>query len=261
MTGNFDVRVTSMGTMPLPGPEVYWMSAWDEWFEATFWMAVARDDEHVVVINTGPPADLTSLNALWKASHPSGRSQFSRSEEQRPLAALEALGIAPEDVTDIVLTPIVAYTVGAIDQFPHATIHFSRRGWIEDVLAPPIPHHLPREIFLPDETLRWLLFQAQDRISLIDGEGTVVPGIRAWEAGVHHRSSLVVEIDTPSGTVAVTDSAFAYGNVERNHHLGIGESYAEAMHTYARIRREAGALIPLYDPEVMERFPGGKVAW
>lgn len=261
LMAEFDVDVTSMGSMPLPGPEVFWMSAWDEWFDATFWMVVARSGSEVVVINTGPPADLTALNELWKASHPSGKSQFARTESERPLAALAALGITPEQVTHLVFTPIVAYTIGAIDQFPNAQIHFSRRGWIDDVLAPPLPSHIPRDIFVPDETLRWLLFTAKDRLRLIDGEGEIVPGVRAWESGVHHRSSLVIEITTPSGVVAVTDSAFAYGNVERNINLGIGESYAEAMTSYARIRRDSDALIPLYDPEVLTRFPGGKVIW
>ncbi len=257
----FDVDVKSMGSMPLPGPEVYWMSAWDDWFDATFWMVVARSGGEVVVINTGPPGDLTELNELWKTSHPSGKSQYSREESQRPVAALAQLGIAPEQVTHLVFTPIVGYTIGAIDQFPNAQIHFSRRGWIEDVLAPPFPPHIPRHIFVPDAALSWLLFTAKDRVHLIDGEGEIVPGVRAWESGVHHRSSMVVEITTRSGIVAVTDSAFAYGNVDRNINLGIGESYAEAMSTYARIRDTSDALIPLYDPDVLTRFPGGKVLW
>lgn len=257
----FNVDVASMGSMPLPGPEVYWMSAWDEWFDATFWMVVARDGTNVVVINTGPPADLTELNAIWKGSHPSGRSQFTRGPAERPLDALARLGIAPDSVTHLVFTPLVSYTIGSIDLFPNASIHFSRRGWIEDVLAPSLPPHIPRHIFVPDDILRWLLFEARERVHLVDGETQILPGLRAWESGVHHRSSMVVEITTESGVVAVTDSAFAYGNVERNINLGIGESYAEAMTTYARIRTTTAALIPLYDPEVLTRFPGGKVEW
>lgn len=250
-----------MGSMPLPGPEVYWMSAWDEWFDAEFWMVVARDGENIVVINTGPPADLGPLNAIWKGSHPSGKSQFTRLPGQRPLEALAGLGIKAEQVTHLMFTPIVAYTIGSIDAFPNASIHFSRRGWIEDVLVPPRPTHLPRDIFVPDKALAWLLFEAKGRVQLIDGEQEILPGLRAWESGVHHRSSLVIEITTASGVVAVTDSAFAYGNVESNINLGIGESYAEAMATYARIRDTSDALIPLYDPEVASRFLEGKVQW
>ncbi len=34
MPATFDVHVAKMSQMDLPGPEVYWMSHWDEWFEA-----------------------------------------------------------------------------------------------------------------------------------------------------------------------------------------------------------------------------------
>lgn len=239
--------------MPLPGPEVYWMQAWEEWFQATFWMVVARHGSEVVLINTGPPDDLDGLNELWRNSHPA-RPEFTRLAEHEPLTALAAMGIAPEDVTRIILTPVVAYSVGALHKFPNAEIYFSRRGWIEDVLAPPHQHHLPREIFAPDQVLSWLLFEAKDRVNLINGSQEIVPGLRVWESGVHHRSSLVVEFDTEQGIVAVTDSAFAYENIEENIYLGIGESYAEAMQSYARIRERADFYLPLYDPRVTDRL-------
>ena len=257
----FDVRVASTGRMPLPGPEVYWMSAWDDWFDARFWMVVARDGVNTVLVNTGAPDDLTALNTLWRAGHPSGKSQFSRRADEGFAPALDAAGVSPEEVTHVVLTPVVAYTLGSLHRLPNARIVMSRRGWIEDILVPPIPRHVPREIFMPDDLLTWLLTAGHDRLELIDGEVELLPGLRLWESGVHHRSSMVAEFDTASGVVSVTDSAFAYGNVERNINLGIGESYAEAMATYARIRRTGGALIPLYDPEVAERFPGGEVRW
>lgn len=260
MTNHPRVDVLSMGTMPLPGPEVFWMSDWDTWFEATFWMVVVRSGEHTIVINTGPPAELGELNSMWKGFHPSGRSQYSRTPQQEPRAALAMLGIEPEDVTHVVLTPVVAYTVGNLEMFANARIAISRRGWIEDVLAPPYPPHVPREIFVPDDTLQYLLFTARDRLDLVRDGDTIVPGVSVWESLVHHRSSLSVDIETSDGRVSVTDSAFAYRNVEQNVHLGIGESYSEAMSTYDRLRRESDIVIPLYEPEVADRHPGGHVA-
>jgi len=255
----FTVDVRSAGGMPLPGPEVFWMSAWDEWFDARFWMVIARDGTNTVLLNTGPPPDLEPLNTLWLGSHPSGKVQFTRTADERPEAALASLGLTPADVTHVVLTPIVAYTVGNLPLFPNAQYVMSRRGWIEDILAPPYPPHIPREIFLPDDLLSYLLFEARDRLRLV-AEEEIVPGLRVWESKVHHRSSLAVCFDTAAGSVVATDSAFAYRNVEDNVYLGIGESYPEAMATYARLRAEADVLIPLYEPEVLERHPGGKIA-
>ncbi len=255
----FTVDVASLGEMPMPGPEVFWMSDWEQWFDGSFLMVVARSDEHTVVVNTGPPPDLDPLNAMWAGFHPSGRCQFSRSPEQQTAAVLERLGVDPASVTHVVLTPMVVYTTGSLELFPNAQYVVSRRGWIEDVLAPPYAPHLPREIFAPDPVLKHLLFKARDRLQLV-GDGPLLPGLSVWESLVHHRSSLAVCFDTAAGSVVATDSAFAYRNVEDNVYLGIGESYPEAMATYARLRTEADLLIPLYDPRVLDRHPGGRVA-
>jgi len=254
----FRIDVLKMGSMPVPGPEVFWMSNWDEWFELNFLMVVARSDEHTVVVNCGPPPELESLNALWKAFHPSGNVQFHRDPENEPANALATLGVAPEDVTHVIVTPMVSYALGSLPIFTNAEFVLSRRGWIEDIWAPQW-QHVPREIFMNDEIAQFLLFEARNRYRLVT-DGEVLPGVRVWESLVHHRSSMAVCFDTAKGQVVATDSAFAYGNVERNHYLGAGESYAEAMVTYDRLRREADILIPLYDPEVFERHPGGHVA-
>lgn len=255
----FDVIATSMGRMPLPAPEVFWMAGWEEWFDSTFLMLVARSADHTVVVNTGPPEDLDALNAGWAQFHPSGKVQYSRDADEHTAAALARLGVDPASVTHVVLTPTVIYTVGALRLFPNAQFVLSRRGWIEDVMAPPHPHHLPREVFVPDDVLSFLLFEARDRVRLVSDE-EIVPGLRVWESLVHHRSSLAVCFETSVGQVVATDSAFSYRNVEENISLGIGESYAEAMATYARLRAEADVVIPLYETEVLTRHPGGVIA-
>jgi hypothetical protein len=254
----YSVRVVKMAEMDLPGPEVFWMSHWDEWFTAWFYMIVAYNSQHTVVINTGPPSDLTQLNGLWRDFHPSGRVQMKRTDEDKPENVLPKLGIDPEKVDHVIITPLVAYTVGSLPLFKNAKYIISRRGWIEDVFAPPYSTHLPRWIFLPKDIEDYLLNQAHDRLVLKD-EGDIVPGIRIWWAGVHHRSSLAITIESTAGRVIVSDCAFSYENVEKNVYLGIGESYAEAMTAYERIRKEADIFIPLYDPEVMKRYPEGKI--
>ncbi len=255
----FSINVASLAHMPLPGPEVFWMQAWDEWFDATFLMVVARSDDHTVVVNTGPPDKLDDLNEGWRAFHPSGHVQMTRDESERPGAILDRLGVNPAEVTHVVLSPAVIYTVGNLRMFPNAEYVISRRGWIEDIMAPPYTPHLPRDIFLPDDVLSFLLFEARERVRLVR-DGPIVPGLTVWDAGVHHRSSLAVCFDSAKGKVVASDAAMAYRNVEENIYLGIGESYPEAMATYARFREEADIFIPLYEDAVLKRHPDGVVA-
>jgi hypothetical protein len=79
-------------------------------------------------------------------------------------------------------------------------------------------------------------------------------------AGVHHRSSLAICIETAKGTIILTDSFFKYGNIEEGHYLGVMESMMEADATWKRIRREGQILASIYDPEVFKRHPGGVLA-
>jgi hypothetical protein len=63
-------------------------------------------------------------------------------------------------------------------------------------------------------------------------------------------------IETAKGPVVVSDCFFKYRNVESMIPLGIMESLEECMRAYERIRKEAGILLPLYDPLVPDRLAG-----
>jgi hypothetical protein len=99
-------------------------------------------------------------------------------------------------------------------------------------------------------------------VVLLEEEDEIAPGLRTWFSGVHHRSTMVVEADTAEGTVAVTDSFFIYENVEGPnwHPLGLNESFDEMFRTNERVLRTARHVVPLYDPNVFQRYPGGIIA-
>ena len=99
-----------------------------------------------------------------------------------------------------------------------------------------------------------------ERVSLLEDEHEIAPGLRTWFSGVHHRSSLVVEVDTDVGTVAISDSFFVYENVEGGVPLGLNESFDEMLATNRRVLATARHIVPLYDPAVFARYPGGVIA-
>jgi hypothetical protein len=178
-------------------------------------------------------------------------------ELQEP--ALAAAGVAFGDVTDIILTPIVRYTTDTLDQFPDARIHLSKRGWIHFHTTHSHPHD--HRAAFPTQTLVHLVTDWWPRVSLLEDEHEILPGLRTWHSGVHHRSSLVVEVDTAVGVVAISDSFFVYPNVETDlAPLGLNESFDEMFRTNERVRRTAHHIVPLYDPEVFVRYPGGIIA-
>ena len=251
----YEVQVLKMGQCQVPGPEVYWMSNWDTWETLNFWMVVIRGGDKNIIINTGPPRDLTALNAAWKEAIDE-RSQMVRRDEERPEVALARIGMKPEDIDVVLITPLQAYATGNIHLFRKAQICLSKRGWIEDFHAPKYPMHIPRKLRIPDDVLHYLEIEAPDKLRLLEDEAEILPGIRSFWTGVHHRSSIAYVIETAKGNIVASDSFFKFKNVENMIPLGIMESMDECMLAYQRIKKEADILLPLYDPLVPALLAG-----
>jgi hypothetical protein len=257
----YTLHVLKVGESEVPGPEVFWQSNWFRWETLYFYIVTIRGEGITALINTGPPSDLSSINSLWLAAYNGEeRTKLRRAENERPAALLASIGLVPDDVQYVFITPLQAYADGNVSQFSSAKrIFISRRGWIEDFFAPRRPLGFPRSAVIPRDQLVYLTTDAIDRIHLVGDEEEVLPGIRAIWAGVHHRSSMAISIPTRKGRVVVSDSFFKYSNIEMNHPLGLSESLEECYEKYERIRREADILLPLYDPEVLNRHPGGVI--
>ena len=256
---NYQVDVLKMGQCDVRGPEVYWMDAWEDWVTLYFFMVLIRGGGKTVIVNTGPPRDLEPLNQRWRGTF-GERGALVRQESESPEKQLGRHGIKLGDVTHALITPLQAYAVGGIPLFRNAQICVSRRGWIEDFHAPAYEMHVPRKFRIPDDVLAYMDIEAPEKVRLIEDEEEILPGLRGYWVGTHHRSSMAYSIGTAKGRVVVTDACFTYGNVEQNRPLGVMESLPECMAAYKRIRADAGIVIPLYDPLVLKRFPDGKIA-
>lgn len=252
------VDVVAVGRTEIPGPELFWMSDWDQWYPLTFNVGVIRGEGRTVLVNTGGPDDLTAINARWMSIF-GEKGRFHREPEEHLLARLEALEVDPAGVTDIVATPFQAYSTAGIPLFPNATIHLSKRGWVHFHTTHDHPHD-DRWTSLSPELVHHLCIDAWDRVHLLEDEDEIAPGVRTWFSGVHHRASVAVEVDSSAGSVVFSDSFFYYENVEDDRLLGINENMYEGIACYERTRRVADHIVPLYDPKVFDRYPGGVVA-
>jgi hypothetical protein len=255
--GQFQVTMLKMGEGDVPGPEAFWMSHWDTWITLAFQVALIRCPGVVALVNTGPAADLEPMNAGW-ASFLGDRARFRRGAGEFILDQLGSHGVAPEDVTHIFLTPLQLYTVSNVLAFPNALIHIARRGWQHFHECKQHPHD-NRDTSIPPGILADLVTTAWPRIVLLDDEQEIMPGLRTWWAGSHHRATIAVEADTAIGTAVITDAFFLVRNVEQNHPIGICENIYEAMAAHQRAAR-ADIVLPLYDPANFTRFPGGRVS-
>lgn len=260
---NYRIDVLKTGEFPeTPGPEIYWMSNWgdDQWEPLSVYAMLIRGNGNTVLVNSGAPIeDLPWLNKRW-GSGSNGRHQLQVKEEDFIENRLAALGVRPEDVDHLILTPLQPYATGGIDKFPNAQIHVNRDGWA-DLFAPRYknhPHDFLHACIVPRH-ITYVFTQAWDRMNMMKQEETILPGIDVFWVGVHHRSSVAVKVRTKEGTVIFSDCMFRYEHITSNQLLGINENMYEALEAYERIANEANILVPMYDPRVLQDHPGGKI--
>lgn len=254
----YSVQVLQVGHQELLGACVYYMQQFDVWEPFIFTMVVVRGNGKTVVINTGLPKDLSMLDPFWPQWP--GEKQIQVSDAEQPVNALRKAGVDPDKVDILIVTPLVYYATANIDLFPNAQICLLKRGWV-DFHAPPHRYgDEMRPMCIPNNIVRHLVTDAWPRVRLLQDEEEIVPGIHSFFAGVHHRSSMAVSIETSKGKTIYSDSFFKFRNIEENIPVGYVENLEEAFLTYERVRREKAMIIPAFDPEVFKRYPGGVVA-
>lgn len=257
----YAVRVLSAGSSLIRGPEVFWMSHWNEDLPIAFNMTLIEGDGMRALVNTTPPDDTHSIRRDFprmRYLHDVPDGDLSRRPEHRIDGALASVGLTTEDITHILLTPLELYTTGTLHKFTKAQICMTKRGWIHFHVTHDHPHDSRWRSF-PKETLVNLITDDWDRVRLLDDEDEIAPGLRSWWSGAHHRESMVVEVDTATGIVAISDSFFYYENVEDGMLLGLCENMYEALACNDRVLKTAQHIVPIHDPKVFERYRDGVI--
>jgi len=261
----YTIRALSMGETKVPCAELYWMTTLFGWEPLEFWAILIENTDRKILINTGFPQDNSALHKHWTTWAKSATGEEGHvpvvSKEQWIVSALGKAGLTPDDISDVLITPLTSYATGGLDQFSKSRIWISRRGWVDFLAPDPEIPQLPRHIIFPNHVLQWLVSKGADRLNLLpDEEVEFLPGIRSWFCGAHHRSSMAFVVQSAKGRVGFTDAVFKYRNYEEKIPLGLSESLEEHYRLFAKLKRETDIVIPLYDPLLMERHPKGVIA-
>jgi len=253
----YSIDLFRTATLQVPRYEIYWIDPCSDWEEICFINAIIRGEGKTILLNTGLPKDFSEINEFWKAWNP--RAAVAVNGGEFILDQLNTRDVKPEQVDLVLVTPLTIYATGNLHHFKSAYYAMSRVGWVDFQTPNPYSHQLPRPIVMPKEVHDYLTTSGWSRLRLLDADEEVIDGIRAHWVGTHHRSSMAFVISTPNGRVALTDCVFKYPNLEEARPLGIQESMEECLRAYDWLRKEVDVVVPLYDPNVFERFPGGRV--
>jgi glyoxylase-like metal-dependent hydrolase (beta-lactamase superfamily II) len=177
---------------------------------------------------------------------------FTRASE-----ALAPLGIAPGDVTDVIVTHVHWDHVDGLDLFPNARVWIQRAEYEYYVGDDGRARHRAID---PDDAKMLAALKAAGRVTLVEGDGReILPGITAYTGGRHTYASQYLGVRTAAGTVVVaSDNCYLYENLER--HAPIAQaldaaSNLAALDRMARIASDPRLIVPGHDPAVFDRFP------
>ncbi|MEP2023405.1 MAG: hypothetical protein ABJH98_17270 [Reichenbachiella sp.] len=261
MIESYKITALKMGEANVPAAEVYWMTKLYGWEMLTFWAFLIEGKGRKILLNTGFPKDYSDLDSLWtnwamEAMNEHGHEPII-TEDNWIVNALAQSDTSPEEITDVIITPITSYATGGLDQFPKANIWVSHKGWMDFHAPDPEIPQLPRNILFPDHVISYLVKQeAAARIKLLPDEETeFLPGITSWFCGGHHRSSMLFKVRTKEGVVGLTDAVFKYRNFEDKIPLGLSESIEEHYRLFAKMEREVDLILPLYDGDIKRKHP------
>jgi glyoxylase-like metal-dependent hydrolase (beta-lactamase superfamily II) len=208
-----------------------------------FW--VVRDSRGVFLVDTG--------------FAPEAGDRRRRVHYTTPAEVLPGFGIAPEDVTAIVITHAHWDHIGNVRQFPRAQLVMTEAEfafWTSPLAGRKhfAAHSEPEEIALLRQA------REEDRLTLFTGQHTLVPGIELVEVGGHTPGQLIASVATPEGGTAVlaSDALHFYEEVERDRPFAILADLPamyRAYDTLAQLATQPGThLVAGHDPLVRTRF-------
>jgi glyoxylase-like metal-dependent hydrolase (beta-lactamase superfamily II) len=184
--------------------------------------------------------------------------QWKPRDFRTPAAALEAAGVKPEAVTDIIISHAHWDHVDGADLFPNATIWIQReeyRYYTSEAWQARNTHGGVDA----DDMVALLKINTAGRLRFVEGDDQeVLPGIRCYIGGKHTRESQYCSVKIAAGTAVFTsDNVYLYENFEK--HAPIAQTLDAASNLKAQDRAKSLAsdprlLVPGHDPAVFERF-------
>ena len=208
-----------------------------------FW--VIRDAGGVYLVDTGfaPGAGERRRRALYTT----------------PAQALPGLGVAPEDVTAVVVTHAHWDHTGNIGQFPRAQVVMTEAEY-DFWTSPMAARKQFAEHCEPEEIASLRQARAEDRLTLFAGQYTLAAGIELTEVGGHTPGQLIASVSAGDGgtVVLASDALHFYEEVERDRPFAILADLPgmyRAYDTLAQLASQPGThLVAGHDPQVRARF-------
>lgn len=182
----------------------------------------------------------------------------NRAFERCPVEALRAVGVAPEDVGDVILTHLHYDHAGNLPLLTRARFHV-QDAELDYATGRCMCHPVLRHAYAVDDVVELVRQVYADRVVFHAGDATPAPGVQLMLIGGHTRGLQAVRVRTGRGWVVLaSDAAHYYENALGGRPFPIVHNVAAMLEGHRRLLEAAGDeahLVPGHDPEVLRRYP------
>lgn len=192
--------------------------------------------------------------------------QFTVTDYARPDEAVRGAGVAPEDVTDVVISHAHWDHLGGVDLFPRATVWIQKEefGYYTGAAWQPGGRHGGID---PEDVAVLVRLNTEGRLRLVDGDDVeLLPGIRAYTGARHTYASQYLRVAGEAPVVLASDNCYLYRNLDTHAASATftREDAAANLRAQERMIVLAGSrdrVVPGHDARQFERYPtAGRVA-
>ncbi|MEW2919704.1 N-acyl homoserine lactonase family protein [Ruegeria sp. ANG10] len=177
-----------------------------------------------------------------------------------PREALRPLGIAPEAVTEVIVTHLHYDHAGGLHMFPNAKLHI-QSAEMAFATGPCMCHDHLRAPFTAGHVCEVVKRLYSGKVVFYDGEAEIADGVTVHCIGGHSRGLQCVRVRTAAGwMVLASDASHYYENFMARKAFPIVVDLQDMMDGFETLERLAShprLIVPGHDPLVREIFPVG----
>ncbi|HTV50444.1 MAG TPA: N-acyl homoserine lactonase family protein [Steroidobacteraceae bacterium] len=208
-----------------------------------YFVWLARRQDELFVIDTGFNAQAAQRR----------RRHFLRS----PVEGLRLLGVAAEEVCEVIVTHLHYDHIGNFELFPRARFHLQDRE-----LAYATGRYMALPFFAYAYELEEVLAMVRNvyagRVVFHAGDADLVPGLSVHLIGGHTQGLQVVRVWTRVGWLVLASDASHYAaNMDTGRPFPVVADVTAMVDGWQRLRELASApqhIVPGHDPAVMQRY-------
>jgi glyoxylase-like metal-dependent hydrolase (beta-lactamase superfamily II) len=209
-----------------------------------YFIWVIRNAARTIVVDTG----------FNRAAAAQRKREFLRC----PIETLRGLGIAPEQVDDVILTHLHYDHAGNVKLLPNATMHL-QESELQYATGKYMQYDLMRHPYAVDDVVDIVRGVYDQRVRFYEGNAQFADGIELVHVGGHTRGLQAVRVRTERGWVVLaSDASHFYDNIHNQSPFPIVFHVGDMLQGYDTLLQLADSkdhLVPGHDPLVFTRYP------